>query len=92
MWARNLDVTSRAGPGGLAKSGLGEPESGSPVAGPGLFIFVDLWMWLQLMRLQFEVVRGPVGVVWGRLGSPSRPQIHPKRPRPDLGQPQIAAT
>ena len=24
---------------------------------------------LQLMWLQFEVVRGPVGVVWGRLGA-----------------------
>ncbi len=23
-----------------------------------------LWIWLQLMWLQFEVVRGPVGVVW----------------------------
>jgi hypothetical protein len=27
----------------------------------------DLWMWLQLMWLQFEVVRGPVGVVWGSI-------------------------
>ena len=26
-------------------------------------------MWLQLMWLQFEVVRGPVGVVWGRFGA-----------------------
>ncbi len=25
----------------------------------------DLWMWLQLMWLQFEVVRSPVGVAWG---------------------------
>ncbi len=33
----------------------------------------DLWMWLQLMWLQFEVVRGPVGVVWGRFGGPSGP-------------------
>ncbi len=40
------------------------------------------WLWLQLMWLQFEVVRGPVGVVWGRfgaglgpVGAPSRPQI-----------------
>ncbi len=24
----------------------------------------DLWMWLQLMWLQFEVLRGPVGDVW----------------------------
>ena len=30
--------------------------------------FGDLGMWLQLMWLQFEVVRGPVGVVWGRFG------------------------
>ncbi len=26
----------------------------------------DLWMWLQLMWLRFEAVRGPAGVVWGR--------------------------
>ncbi len=57
----------------------------------------DLWAWLQLMRLQFEVVRDPVGIVWGRFGSrfgdlwaPNWPQINPKRPRPDLGQPRIA--
>ncbi len=34
----------------------------------------DLRMWLQLMWLQFEVVRGPVGghleSIWGRLGAP----------------------
>ncbi len=29
-------------------------------------LFGALWMWLQLMWLQFEVVRGPVGIVWGR--------------------------
>ncbi len=54
-----------------------------------------LWMWLQRMCLLFEVVRGPVGVVWGRLGAglgPLGPQIDPKRSRPDLGQPQIATT
>ncbi len=54
-----------------------------------------LLMWLQLMWLQFEVVRGHVGVVWGQFGAglgPCGPQINPKRPRPDLGQPQIAAT
>ena len=41
----------------------------------------DLWMWLQLMWLQFEVVRGPVGVVWGRGGTdlgPAGPQTCPK--------------
>ncbi len=33
-------------------------------------------MWLQLMWLQFEVVRGPVGVVWGRLGErPDQPIV-----------------
>ncbi len=41
-------------------------------------------------------VRGPVGVVWGRFGTgleaPNRAQIDPKRPRPDLEQPQVAAT
>ncbi len=49
----------------------------------------------NLMWLQFEVVRGPVGVAWGRFGAlwaPNRPQIDPKRLRPDFGQPQIAAT
>ena len=29
----------------------------------------DVWMCLQLMRLQFGVVRGPVGVVWVRFGT-----------------------
>ena len=41
----------------------------------------DLRMWLQLMRLQFEVVRGPVGVDWGRFGAglgPQGPQAGPK--------------
>ncbi len=55
----------------------------------------DLWMWLQLMCLQFEVVRGPVGIVWDRFGAqgaPNRPQIDPKRPRPDLGQSKNAPT
>ena len=33
----------------------------------------DLWMWLQLMWLQFEVVRGPVGVVWDRFGAGLEP-------------------
>ncbi len=28
-----------------------------------------LWLWLQLMWLQIEAVRGPVGVVWGRFGA-----------------------
>jgi hypothetical protein len=51
-----------------------------------------LWMWLQLMWLQFKVVRGPVGVVWGRFLTPSRFQIDPQRPRPHLGQPQLVAT
>jgi hypothetical protein len=40
-----------------------------------------LWMWLQLMWLQFEVVRGPVGVVWRRFGAglgPDGPQTCPK--------------
>ncbi len=58
-----------------------------------------LWMWLQLRRLQFEVIRGPVGVVWTRFGvglGPSGPQAcptsTPNDPRPDLGPPQTAAT
>ncbi len=29
----------------------------------------DQWMRLQLMWLQFEVVRGPVLIVWGRFGA-----------------------
>ncbi len=52
----------------------------------------DLWKWLQLMWLQFEVVRGPVGVRlgvdvgpdWGPLGpklAPHRPQTTPTAPR-----------
>ncbi len=50
----------------------------------------DLWTSLQLMWLQFEV--GPVGGrFWAGLG-PFGFQIDPKRPRPDLGQLQIAAT
>ncbi len=51
-------------------------------------------MWLQLMWLQFEVVRGPVGVVGGQFGAglgPKGLQIDPKRHRL-VGQPQIAAT
>ncbi len=41
----------------------------------------DLWMWLQLMWLQCEVVRGPVGIVWGRFGTglgPFGPLTEPK--------------
>ncbi len=34
-----------------------------------------LLIWLQLMWLQFEVVRGPVGVVWGRFGTLPRPAL-----------------
>ncbi len=51
----------------------------------------DLWMWLQLMWLQFEVVRGPLGVVridlvqvWGSNGptpAPNPPQRTPTGPR-----------
>ncbi len=34
--------------------------------GTELSIFIgDIWMWLQLLRLQFELDRGPVGIVWG---------------------------
>ncbi len=43
----------------------------------------ELWMWLQLMWLQFEVVQGTVGVVWGQFGTglgPFGPQINPERP------------
>ncbi len=43
----------------------------------------DLWTWLQLMWLQFEAVRGPLGVVlgwiWGWFGA--LPQLAPNRPR-----------
>ncbi len=41
----------------------------------------DLWMWLQLMRLQSEVVRGPVGVIWGRLWADLGPRPAPNRPQ-----------
>ncbi len=50
--------------------------------------FGDLWMSLQLMWLQSEVVRSPVGLVWVRFGA----GLGPKRSRLDFGQPQIAAT
>ncbi len=43
--------------------------------------FGDLWMWLELMWLQFEFVRGPVGVAWGRFGAgmgPFGPQTGPE--------------
>ena len=33
----------------------------------------DLWMWLQFMWLQFEIVRGPVGVAWGRFAAGLEP-------------------
>ncbi len=45
------------------------------------YVVGDLWTWLQLMWLQFEVVRGPVGVVRGRFGvglGPRGPQTGPK--------------
>ncbi len=63
-------------------------------------MFGDLWMWLQLMWLQFEVVRGPVGgrlginlgAVWGPKGrkpAPNRPQLTPDRTSDDFKlQPQ----
>ncbi len=38
-------------------------------------------MWLQLMRLQFEVVQGPDGIVWGGFGvglGPKGPKTGPK--------------
>ncbi len=63
-------------------SGFGWVLGGSfrrVLEGPVGFIG-DLWMRLQLLWLQFEVVRSPVGVVWGRFGAlwaPSRPQIDP---------------
>ncbi len=40
--------------------------------------FGDLWMWLQLVWLQLEVVRDPVGVVWGRFGAGLGPQAGAK--------------
>ncbi len=49
--------------------GLSRERGGDP--GPRLG---DLRMWLRLMWLQFEVVRGPVGVVWGRFGARCLPQ------------------
>ena len=55
----------------------------------------DLWMWLHLMWLQFEVARSPVGVNSGPVGgslAPKPSQLDPKQSQPDHGQPQIAAT
>ena len=71
---------------------LADQPSGRPVGrGLGDFpqsVIGDLWMWPQLRWLQFEVVRGPTGVVWGRFGggwgapwAPNRPQIGPTGPR-----------
>ncbi len=43
----------------------------------------DVWMWLHLMWLQFEVVRfGALGAP--QLGAPHRARIDNKRPRQDL--------
>ncbi len=42
-----------------------------------------------------DVRSGSFGSIWGRFGvlwAPSRPQINPKRSRPDLGQLQFSAT
>ncbi len=41
----------------------------------------DLWMRLQIMWLQFEVDRSPVGFAWGRFGAglgPQGPQTGPE--------------
>ncbi len=54
----------------------------------------DLWMWLQFMWLQLEVVLGPLGAGCGRFGAgsgPKEPQPALNR-QPDFGQPEIAAT
>ena len=43
--------------------------------------FGDVSMWLQIVWLQFAVVRGQVGVVWGRFAAglgPFGPQTGPK--------------
>ncbi len=81
---------------------------GSPVGGPILKLprlesgrnlarepprLGDLWMWPQIIWLQLEVVRSPVGVAWGRSvagwgPSQTGPKSTLKRARPDLGQPQ----
>jgi hypothetical protein len=42
-------------------------------------LFGDLWMWLKLMWLQSELVRSPVGPVWGL--PPNRPQTTLTGPR-----------
>ncbi len=47
----------------------------------GTLAIGDLWMWLQLMWLRFEVVRGPVGVVSDRCGA----GLGPFGPRPQPG-------
>ncbi len=44
------------------KLDLDDAISAWPLKG-GKVLLGDLWMWIQVVRLQFEVVRGPVGVV-----------------------------
>ncbi len=46
----------------------------------GVVYIGDLWMWLKLMWLQFEVVQGPVGVVWNRFGARFGVLWAPNRP------------
>ncbi len=66
--------------------GLEGHAHGAGIPDPGVG---DLWMWLQLMWMHFEVVRSLVGVVWGRLSwSPpswypnfvAEHQLKPKQP------------
>jgi hypothetical protein len=52
------------GLGGARGSAKGPADPSSTTAdAKRKFLFGDLWMWLQLMWLQFEVVRSPVGIV-----------------------------
>ncbi len=51
----------RGSPGGAVSGAIWAGDA------PKTDKYGDLWMWLQLMWLKFEVVRGPVGVVWGSI-------------------------
>ncbi len=45
---------------------------------------MDVWMWVQLMWLQFEVVRGPVGGAKGAQTGPKSTQNDPDRTSDNL--------
>ncbi len=48
-----------------------------------------IYVWLQLMWLQFEVLRGPVGLVCGRLGAGWGPKATPNDPERTSDKPKL---